>query len=90
VVDFAEGQEKSNSDEDNYFVVDPSSGFLQIDNMVRESILLTLPLKPLCREDCKGLCPICGIDLNKSVCSCVKRETDPRWEKLKGLLDKKS
>ena len=90
VVDFAEGQEKSNSDEDNYFVVDPSSGFLQIDNMVRESILLTLPLKPLCREDCKGLCPICGIDLNKSGCSCVKRETDPRWEKLKGLLDKKS
>ncbi len=90
VVDFAEDQQKANSDEDNYFAVDPSSGFIQIDNMVREAILLALPLKPLCSEDCKGLCPICGTDLNKSGCGCIKRETDPRWEKLKGLLDNKS
>ena len=90
VVDFTEGQQEFNSEEDNYFVVDPSSGFLQIDSMVREAILLALPLKPLCSKDCKGLCPICGTDLNKSECSCVKRETDPRWEKLKGLLDNKS
>jgi uncharacterized protein len=90
VVDFTEGQQEFNSEEDNYFVVDPSSGFLQIDAMVREAILLALPLKPLCSRDCKGLCPICGTDLNKSECSCVKRETDPRWEKLKGLLDSKS
>jgi uncharacterized protein len=90
VVDFGEGQQEFNSEEDNYFVVDPSSNFIQIDNMVREAILLALPLKPLCSKDCKGLCPICGTDLNKSGCGCVKRETDPRWEKLKGLLDNQS
>jgi uncharacterized protein len=90
VVDFGEGQQELGSEEDNYLVVDPSSNFIQIDNMVREAILLALPLKPLCSKDCKGLCPICGIDLNKSGCGCVKREIDPRWEKLKGLLDNKS
>ncbi len=90
VIDFGQNQYEVKSEEDNYFVVDPSSGFFQIDNMVREAILLALPLKPLCSEDCRGMCPICGTDLNKSECSCVKRETDPRWEKLKGLLDNKS
>jgi uncharacterized protein len=91
VVDFGESaQEYRSEEEDNYFVADPSSDSFQIDNLVRETIILALPLKPLCSEDCKGLCPICGTDLNKSQCSCVKEETDPRWEKLKGLLDNKS
>lgn len=90
VIDFGESPQEFKSEEDNYFVADPSSGFFQIDNLIRETILLALPLKPLCLEDCKGLCPICGTDLNKSQCNCVKKETDPRWEKLKGLLDNKS
>jgi uncharacterized protein len=91
VVDFGESaQEYRSEEEDNYFVADPSSDSFQIDNLVRETIILALPLKPLCSEDCKGLCPICGTDLNTSQCCCVKEETDPRWEKLKGLLDNKS
>lgn len=90
VVDFGESPQEFKSEEDNYFVADPSSGFFQIDNLVRETIILALPLKPLCSDDCKGLCPICGTDLNNSQCNCVKKETDPRWEKLKGLLDNKS
>jgi uncharacterized protein len=90
VIDFGESPQEFKSEEDNYFVADPSSGFFQIDDLIRETILLALPLKPLCSEDCKGLCPICGTDLNKSQCNCVKKETDPRWEKLKGLLDNKS
>ncbi|MFQ6002298.1 MAG: DUF177 domain-containing protein [Candidatus Zixiibacteriota bacterium] len=90
VVDFGESPQEFKSEEDNYFVADPSSGFFEVDNLIRETILLALPLKPLCSEDCKGLCPICGTDLNKSQCSCVKKEIDPRWEKLKGLLDNKS
>ena len=93
VIDFGESPlpiYRDKSEEDNYFIADPSSGFFQIDDLVRETILLVLPLKPLCSEDCKGLCPVCGTDLNKSQCSCVKEETDPRWEKLKGLLDSKS
>ena len=90
VVDFEEKPPEFKSEEDNYFVADPSTNFFQIDDLVRETILLALPLKPLCSDDCKGLCPVCGTDLNKSQCSCVKKETDPRWEKLKGLLGNKS
>ena len=44
-----------------------------------------LPMKPLCREDCQGLCPHCGTDLNRASCSCAVKETDPRWEKLREL-----
>jgi uncharacterized protein len=89
VIDFGESPQEL-KEEDNYFVVDPSSGFFQIDSLVRETIILSLPLKPLCSEDCKGLCPICGTDLNKSRCNCERKESDPRWEKLKGLLGNKS
>jgi uncharacterized protein len=46
-----------------------------------------LPMKPLCREDCLGLCPLCGADLNNGQCSCEDKETDPRWEKLRELLN---
>lgn len=90
VVDFGENPQEFKSEEDNYFIADPFAGFFEIDNLVREIVILALPLKPLCSEDCKGLCPICGTDLNKSQCSCVKKEVDPRWEKLKGLLGDKS
>jgi len=92
-VDFGENPlpiYRDKSEEDNYFVADPSSDSFQIDDLVRETIILALPLKPLCSEDCKGLCPVCGTDLNKSQCNCIKKETDPRWEKLKGLLGNKS
>ena len=90
VIDFGETPPEFRSNEDNYFVADPSSSFFLIDDLVRETMILALPLKPLCSEDCKGLCPICGTDLNKSQCGCVKKEIDPRWEKLKGLLGNKS
>jgi uncharacterized protein len=52
---------------------------------VRDLVLLTLPLKPLCREDCKGLCPHCGADLNREECTCQEHEIDPRWAVLKNL-----
>jgi uncharacterized protein len=50
----------------------------------REQILLAIPMTPRCKEDCRGLCPQCGVDLNQESCSCA-RPTDPRWESLKGL-----
>ena len=85
VIDLVGTPEKMDSEEDGYFVADPSSAFFVIDDLVREAIILSLPLKPLCSEDCKGLCPVCGTDLNKSQCHCVIKKTDPRWDKLKGL-----
>jgi uncharacterized protein len=48
----------------------------------REAILLDLPLAPLCREDCEGLCITCGADLNEGTCSCVPATADPRWAAL--------
>jgi uncharacterized protein len=51
---------------------------------IREDLLLNVPLKPLCREDCRGLCPQCGVDLNEGQCKCEKKTVDPR---LAGLRD---
>jgi uncharacterized protein len=53
--------------------------------MIREHILLDAPVAPLCRPDCVGLCPTCGIDLNLSTCDCVAADVDPRWEALSQL-----
>jgi uncharacterized protein len=52
---------------------------------IREQILLSLPVAPLCREDCKGLCPRCGKDLNDGECGCDRTVLDPRWAALKGI-----
>ena len=52
---------------------------------IRESILLEIPQKPLCRDDCKGLCPVCGIDHNKQTCNCENETIDMRWSGLDKL-----
>lgn len=63
-----------------------SDGMLQIDDIVRENLILSIPSKLLCKDDCKGLCFICGIDLNVQSCKCNKNEFDPRLSVLKNLL----
>ena len=52
--------------------------------LARDAILLDLPLAPLCREECRGLCPECGIDRNEESCDC-SAPIDPRWATLDGL-----
>jgi len=64
----------------------PGNQFFSLDNLVKEAILLSVPLKPLCSGECKGLCSMCGANLNISSCQCKKEKPDPRWEKLKNLL----
>ena len=54
--------------------------------LLAEQIFLELPMKILCAEDCKGLCPTCGADLNHIDCDC-EANVDPRWASLKGLRD---
>ena len=63
---------------------------LDLGEVVREQILLALPLKPLCREDCRGLCPACGQNRNLVPCGCPPPEEpgDPRLEPLRKLVDK--
>src|SRR6202035_5183145 len=53
-----------------------------------EQLQLNIPMKPLCRDDCRGLCPVCGIDRNTGTCSCAERTVDPRWAGLAGLKDR--
>jgi uncharacterized protein len=55
---------------------------VNLDELVREQILLAVPTRLLCREECRGLCPTCGADLNEGQCSCAQTETDPRWAAL--------
>lgn len=52
---------------------------------VREQILLTLPMSALCKDDCRGLCQVCGQDLNERECGCDRRVPDPRWAALRSI-----
>jgi uncharacterized protein len=59
-----------------------------LDDVVREQVLLAAPLKVTCREDCKGLCPHCGTNLNQEQCSCAVAQEEPRWAALKEIRSK--
>ena len=59
---------------------------IDLDELVQEQLYLVLPMKPLCRDDCRGLCPECGTNLNTGTCNCRHEWTDPRLEALKGLV----
>jgi uncharacterized protein len=59
-----------------------------LDDVVREQVLLAVPLKVTCREDCKGLCPHCGKNLNQEKCDCAVGFEEPRWAALKEIRGK--
>ncbi|MSP14088.1 MAG: DUF177 domain-containing protein [Chloroflexi bacterium] len=60
---------------------------LDLSEVIRQDILLAIPVHPLCRSDCKGLCVTCGQDLNEGSCDCREEQADPRWEALRDLLE---
>jgi uncharacterized protein len=72
------------ADEDPSSYPLPSGGELDLGEMVREELLLAVPAYVVCRDDCRGLCPNCGTDLNEEDCSC-EPEPDPRWAVLQTL-----
>ncbi len=63
---------------------------IDISSQVTRAILLELPMKILCREDCKGLCPKCGVNLNFEECRCTSDTVDPRFAVLEKLLNQSS
>lgn len=67
----------------------PEDGHIDLAPLVREYMLLDVPIKPLCSPDCKGLCPVCGENLNETQCGHLPESVDPRLEVLKSLLNKK-
>jgi len=66
----------------------PEDGYIDLSPIVREYLVLDTPTNPLCNPKCAGLCPLCGINLNKKQCDCKPDDFDPRLAKLKDLLDK--
>ena len=79
----ADDEEADNPD---VYPLDPRAEELDLRPAVREQWLLSVPAYVLCRDDCKGLCPSCGADLNRGACTCPPQETrDPRWDALRKL-----
>lgn len=72
----AEGEEES---------VVSEEGDIDVEPLLLESLVLAIPMKPLCSIECKGICPICGADLNEGACGCTTESIDPRLEVLKKL-----
>lgn len=74
----------NSEDSDGYVLVDNYQ--LPLDELVREDLILSLPTKSLCRDDCRGLCPRCGKNLNEGLCGCRAVTVDPRLEALRQLM----
>jgi uncharacterized protein len=58
---------------------------VDVDGLAREALILALPNQVVCSEECRGLCGVCGTDLNKGPCDCKEERIDERWSKLKDL-----
>jgi uncharacterized protein len=82
----AEAGERAITEDETEIGYYEKSGLL-LEDVVREQVLLTLPGRTLCREDCKGLCVHCGQNLNQATCNCshTAESLDPRWGALQGL-----
>ncbi len=87
VIQLVSDEEVAREDEEgDQFVVFPESKKIYpLDQHLRDLITLALPMKPLCKADCRGLCARCGANLNISTCNCNVDELDPRWEALRKL-----
>lgn len=88
IMDVTTGIMLPGPEEPGSFTIDDHN-IMDISEAIRQYTLMALPIKPLCSQDCSGLCPICGANLNEKKCDCTP-EIDPRWEKLNALLLKDS
>ncbi len=68
-------------DEPGSFTIDEHH-ILDLTEAIRQYAILAIPMKPLCQEDCAGLCPTCGANLNQAPCNCPPQPVDPRWSEL--------
>ncbi|MBE6611156.1 MAG: DUF177 domain-containing protein [Ruminococcaceae bacterium] len=83
-----QGELVNQEDDDGDDYIEIVDGKLALEETAAEQLMMEFPTKELCREDCKGLCPKCGRDLNTGECGCVKKEIDPRLAILQKLLEK--
>lgn len=66
----------------------PDNGKINLAPILREEMLLAIPINPICKADCKGLCPVCGENLNQTLCNHTDEDIDPRMDALRALLGK--
>jgi uncharacterized protein len=85
-VDLETGAPMAIPDEETPFLIDQHH-ILDLREAVRQQLVLAEPMQPLCREDCAGLCPTCGADLNAGPCGCAANGIDPRWAALGGFFE---
>ena len=82
------GEDDVEVDEDDLATAFYREGMVDLIDLMREQFVLALPMKPLCEEACKGLCAVCGTNLNKTQCGCAPKWEDPRLAPLKSLLSR--
>lgn len=83
--DFPEEEAEHPLEEGELRVLDLTENELDLGAALREEVILAAPRYLLCREDCRGLCPRCGINRNEETCDCTLDEPDPRWDALRAL-----
>jgi uncharacterized protein len=79
------GEGEKEIEEDDLTTAFYQNDRIDLGQLMREQFYLSLPMKPLCRPDCQGLCPVCGTNLNRGTCSCERVWEDPRLVALKKL-----
>jgi len=84
-IDIITGAPLPPPDDPGSFTIDEHN-ILDLTEAIRQYTLLAIPMKPLCRQDCAGLCPTCGTNLNQAQCDCPPEPADPRWAKLRELI----
>src|SRR5688572_13678988 len=77
------GEDERQIQEEDLATAYHREGLLDVTELLREQFQLAVPMKPLCTEDCRGLCPTCGTNLNKTKCECAPKWEDPRLAPLK-------
>lgn len=80
------GGKVNQDDEEDIIFLPENTTEIDITPYLNEMVLLNHPLKMLCHEECRGICPRCGADLNTGACTCAEQPIDPRWDALRKLI----
>jgi uncharacterized protein len=80
-------KEENVLDSEDYAMLDGNNR-ADVSDIARQAIVLSAPMKPVCSENCRGLCPKCGANRNEGACGCTLEKTDPRWDGLRDLASR--
>ena len=86
-LDAKDASEADVADSEDYVYLKGTDLRADVTAMVEQAVMLGVPLKPICKDECRGLCPMCGSNLNNGACSCEPAQTDSRWAKLQNVLN---